>query len=89
MNASECCQIQAIEFAISRGDNAILIANNGPAVNGAIKKARDAGLLVIALDTPLEPIDAADQTFATDNLLAGEAPGGGRMGWCIGRRCDG
>ena len=28
-------QIQAIEYAISRGDDAILIANNGPAVNDA------------------------------------------------------
>jgi len=45
-------QIQAIELAVSRGDDAILIANNGPAVNDAMKKARDAGLYVIALDTP-------------------------------------
>ncbi|MDA4636322.1 substrate-binding domain-containing protein, partial [Escherichia coli] len=37
--------------------------------------ARDAGVLVIALDTPLDPIDAADATFATDNLLAGELVG--------------
>ncbi len=36
-----------------------------------IKKARDAGMLVIALDTPLDPIDAADATFATDNFKAG------------------
>jgi fructose transport system substrate-binding protein len=26
---------------------------------------------VIALDTPLDPIDAADATFATDNFQAG------------------
>src|ERR1700677_4526799 len=50
-------QIQAIEFAISRGDDAILIANNGPAVNDAIKKARAAGLYVIALDTATTPAD--------------------------------
>ena len=36
-----------------------------------IKAARDAGLLVIALDTPLDPVDAADATFATDNFQAG------------------
>ncbi len=36
-----------------------------------MQQARDAGLLVIALDTPLEPIDAADATFATDNFQAG------------------
>ena len=40
-----------------------------------VKKARDAGVLVIALDTPLEPIDAADATFATDNFQAGELIG--------------
>jgi len=68
-------QIQEIEFAISRGDNAILIANNGPAVNGAIKKARDAGLLVLALDTPTDPLDLVDATFASDNFQAGELIG--------------
>ena len=30
---------------------------------------------MIALDTPLDPIDAADATFATDNFLAGELIG--------------
>jgi len=40
-----------------------------------VQQARDAGLLVIALDTPLEPIDAADATFATDNFRAGELIG--------------
>ena len=40
-----------------------------------MKKARDAGLVVIALDTPLDPIDAADSTFATDNLVAGKLIG--------------
>ena len=42
-------------------------------VNGAIKKARDAGLYVIALDTPPDPAETVDITFATDNLLAGRA----------------
>ena len=40
-----------------------------------IEKAREAGLLVIALDTPLDPINAADATFATDNFKAGELIG--------------
>jgi fructose transport system substrate-binding protein len=40
-----------------------------------VQQARDAGLLVIALDTPLEPIDSADATFATDNFKAGELIG--------------
>lgn len=64
-------QIQAIENAISRGDKAILIAHNGPAVNDAIASARAAGLLVIALDTPTDPLSLVDATFASDNFEAG------------------
>ena len=41
----------------------------------AIKKARDAGLFVIALDTPPDPADTVDITFATDNFQAGELIG--------------
>jgi fructose transport system substrate-binding protein len=37
----------------------------------ALKKARAAGILVIALDTPLSDPDAQDMTFATDNFEAG------------------
>ena len=40
-----------------------------------IQKARDAGLMVIVLDTPLDPMDAADATFATDNRKAGKLIG--------------
>jgi ABC-type sugar transport system substrate-binding protein len=68
-------QIQAIENAISKGDKGILITPSGPDVNPAIKSARDAGLLVIALDTPPDPADTVDITFATDNFLAGELIG--------------
>lgn len=68
-------QITAIENAISKGDKGILITPSGPDVNPAIKKARDAGLLVIALDTPPDPADTVDITFATDNFLAGKLIG--------------
>jgi len=69
-------QVAAIETCIADGAKGILItASDTKGIVPAIKQARDAGLLVIALDTPLEPIDAADQTFATDNLLAGELIG--------------
>lgn len=68
-------QVQAIENAISRGDDAILIANNGPAVNDAIQRAKDAGLYVLALDTPTTPIDLVNATFATDNRAAGKLIG--------------
>ena len=68
-------QIAAIEDAIARGDDGILITPSGPDVNPAIEKARDAGLYVIALDTPPDPPDTVDITFATDNFEAGELIG--------------
>lgn len=69
-------QVAAIETCIADGAKGILItASDTKGIVPAVQKARDAGLLVIALDTPLEPVDAADSTFATDNLLAGELIG--------------
>jgi fructose transport system substrate-binding protein len=68
-------QITAIENAISRGDKGILITPNGPAVNNEIQKARKQGLYVIALDTPPDPANTVDITYATDNFAAGEAIG--------------
>ncbi|WP_299854747.1 sugar ABC transporter substrate-binding protein [uncultured Roseobacter sp.] len=65
-------QVQAIETCILDGAKGILItASDTSSIVSAVTQARDAGLLVIALDTPLEPIDAADATFATDNYKAG------------------
>ena len=64
-------QIELIENAIAGGLDGILITPNGPGVNGAITEARDAGLFVIALDTPTDPADIVDITFATDNFKAG------------------
>ena len=69
-------QVEAIESLISAGAKGILItASDTAAIVPALKKARDKGILVIALDTPLQPIDAADATFATDNFKAGELIG--------------
>jgi fructose transport system substrate-binding protein len=70
-DGDEDTQIQAVENAISMGQQGILITPNGPAVVDAIERAREAGLFVIALDTPPEPADAVDITFATDNFDAG------------------
>lgn len=65
-------QVAAIETCIASGAKGILIAaSDTSAIVSSVKAARDAGLLVIALDTPLSPIDAADATFATDNFQAG------------------
>jgi len=74
-DGDEAGQITAIENAISAGDKGILITPNGPGVNDSIKKARDAGLFVIALDTPPDPANTVDITFATDNLQAGKLIG--------------
>ena len=68
-------QITAIEDAIARGDKGILITPMSTGVNAAIKKARDAGLFVIALDTPPDPANTVDITFATDNREAGKLDG--------------
>lgn len=65
-------QIAAIETCIADGAKGILLtASDTSAIVDSVQKARDAGLLVIALDTPLNPADAADATFATDNFQAG------------------
>src|SRR3954471_10426637 len=69
-------QVTAIETMISdHAKGFAIVPSDSSAIVPTIKKARDAGLLVIVLDTPLDPIDAADATFATDNFKAGELIG--------------
>jgi fructose transport system substrate-binding protein len=69
-------QVAAIETCIANGAQGILLTPSDPAaIAPVVQQARDAGVLVIALDTPLDPIDAADMTFATDNFRAGELIG--------------
>ncbi len=69
-------EVQAIEQLINAGAKGFMIVpSDSTAIVPTIKKARDAGLLVIVLDTPLDPIDAADATFATDNFKAGQLIG--------------
>ncbi|MDQ0318806.1 fructose transport system substrate-binding protein [Pararhizobium capsulatum DSM 1112] len=65
-------QVAAIETCIADGAKGILlVATDTKAIVPTVKKARDAGLVVIALDTQLDPPESADATFATDNFLAG------------------
>ncbi len=64
-------QIEAIENLIAAGAKGILITANNDSVVPALKKARAAGILVIALDTPIGEAGATDATFATDNFKAG------------------
>lgn len=69
-------QVAAIENLISAGAHGILITpSDTKAIVPVIQQARDAGILVIALDTPTEPEDAVDMTFATDNFRAGQLIG--------------
>ena len=69
-------QVAAVESLIAAGAKGFMIVpSDSAAIVPTIKKARAAGLLVITLDTPLDPIDAADATFATDNFKAGELIG--------------
>ena len=69
-------QVAAIETCIAAGAGGILlVASDTKAITSSVKQARDAGLVVLALDTPLDPIDSADMTFATDNFLAGQLIG--------------
>ena len=65
-------QVQAVETLISAGAKGILITpTDSKAIVPSLDKAKQAGMLVIALDTPTEPADAVDATFATDNYQAG------------------
>jgi fructose transport system substrate-binding protein len=69
-------QIEAIESLVAARAKGILITPSDPAaLADTVRRARAAGVLVIALDTPFDPIDTADATFATDNRLAGELIG--------------
>ncbi|GIJ03934.1 sugar ABC transporter substrate-binding protein [Spirilliplanes yamanashiensis] len=65
-------QVQAIENLISAGAKGFLITpSDSKAIVPSIDKAKQSGMLVIALDTPTDPADAVDATFATDNYQAG------------------
>ena len=69
-------QVDAIESCIAEKVNGILItASDTKAIVPTVQKARKAGVMVIELDTTLEPVDAADMTYATDNFQAGELIG--------------
>jgi ABC-type sugar transport system, periplasmic component len=65
-------QVTAIENMMTAGAKAILITpSDTKAIVPSIKKARAAGVMVVALDTPTDPQDATDALFATDNFKAG------------------
>jgi len=71
-SSDNASQIAAIENMTTAGFKGILITvADAKAENAAIKKARKAGVLVIALDSPTSPTTAVDALFATNNFNAG------------------
>jgi fructose transport system substrate-binding protein len=69
-------QVVAIEQLIAVGAKGILLSpSDGTEIVPTVKKARAAGIVVISLETPLDPSTAADATIATDNFNAGKLLG--------------
>ena len=69
-------QVTAMENMIAAGAKTILITpSDSKAILPAIKKAQDKGVMVIALDSPTDPVTGTDALFATDNYKAGELIG--------------
>ncbi|MET8829047.1 substrate-binding domain-containing protein [Streptomyces sp. NPDC004610] len=69
-------QVTAIENMIAAKVKAIVVTPaNSTALNGVLKRARDNGILVLDVNSPLDPVSTADGTYATDNLAAGKLIG--------------
>src|SRR4029453_17585384 len=65
-------QVTALENMIAAGAKVVMITvNDSKAIVPAIRKARAKGVVVIALDSPTDPVDATDALYATDNYRAG------------------
>ncbi|MGB5870958.1 MAG: substrate-binding domain-containing protein, partial [Albidovulum sp.] len=76
IDGDQAREIQAIDTYISRGVDAIVIAplsaaNSGP----ALQRARDAGIIVVALNGGLEDASIANATFSTANRDLGASTG--------------
>ncbi|MCG6967265.1 MAG: substrate-binding domain-containing protein [Chromatiaceae bacterium] len=69
-------QSAALVDMVAKGAEGILIApTSSTALLPAIATAKEAGVLVIAIDTPVDPVEAVDAYFATDNQAAGRLIG--------------
>lgn len=65
-------QIAAIENMIANGVKGIVLdPANATALVDVVAKAREAGILVVTVNTSLNPADAADASFETDNFKGG------------------
>ena len=69
-------QVTAINNMIAAGAKGILLVpSDTKAIVPTVQKARNQGIKVITLDTPLAPQSAADALFATNNYTAGKLIG--------------
>jgi len=69
-------QVTAIQDMINRGVKGIsLDPANATALVPIVKEARDAGILVVAVNTETDPADAVAATFETDNFAGGQLMG--------------
>ena len=65
-------QVTALENMVNAGSKGIMITpSDTKAIVPSIQKARDKGVVVIALDTATDPQSAVDALFATNNFNAG------------------
>jgi fructose transport system substrate-binding protein len=75
-DGDNAAQVTALENMVAAGAKTVLITvNDSKAIVPAIAKARAQGVMVVALDSPADPVDATDGLFATDNYKAGELIG--------------
>jgi fructose transport system substrate-binding protein len=72
-NASQVTAIQNMMAAGAKG--ILLVPSDTKAIVPTVQKARNQGIKVITLDTPLDPQNAADALFATNNFTAGKLIG--------------
>ena len=70
----DALQIEQVNNAVSAGNQAIIVAANGPdAISSALKEAAAAGVKIVYVDSPAN-VDA-EATFSTDNTAAGKTAG--------------
>src|SRR6185503_1166701 len=80
-------QVTALENMMAAGAKVVLITvNDSKAIVPAIRKARAKGVLVIALDSPTDPVTATDALFASNNYTAGMLIGQYAKGALAGKR---
>ncbi len=70
----DALQIEQVNNAVSAGNQAIIVAANGPdAISSALKEAAAAGVKIVYVDSPANV--EAEATFSTDNKAAGTTAG--------------